>query len=74
MARNYFIIINSLLSPGVGGGLLENNGLFTSWSKIIAHGKKLFHRERGMFSLVSGRKELNRGASKQRHQKQQAGC
>ena len=59
-----FTIINSLLSPSVGGGLLEKNGLFTSWSKIIAHGKKWFRRDRGMFSLVNGRKELNRGVSK----------
>ena len=48
----------------MGGGLLEKNGLFTSWSKIIAHGKKWFDRDRGMFSLVNGRKELNRGVSK----------
>ena len=34
------MIINSLLSPSLGGGLLEKNGLFTSWSKIIAPGKK----------------------------------
>ena len=34
------MIINSLLSPSVGGGLLEKNGLFTSWGEIVAHGKK----------------------------------
>ena len=51
------MIINSLLSPSVGGGLLEN-GLFFFRSKIVAHGKKRFYRDRGMFSLVNGRKEL----------------
>ena len=30
-----FIIINSLLSPSVGGGLLEKNGLFTSWRRMV---------------------------------------
>ena len=48
----------------MGGGLLEKNCLFTSWSKIIAYGKKDFIEDRGMFSLVNGRKELNRGVSK----------
>ena len=47
----------------MGGGLLEN-GLFTIRSEIVPHGKKLFYRDRGMFSLVNGRKELNRGVRK----------
>ena len=47
VSYSYIILIHNInnhkfpIEPHrVGGGLLEKNGLVTSWSKIITHGKK----------------------------------